>query len=97
MSRERVSESMRRHGLRDFGLASCPLTDSIDSGDVDWPICSTAREQPVGGFIGFPVLAQQSEQVGRQHHKAILTSFALPYLDDHSGAVDVGGQQVGHL
>ena len=36
-----------------------------------------------------PVGAQDAQQLGRQHHVAILRALAVAHLDDAAGAVDV--------
>ena len=48
-----------------------------------------AREQPVGWAIDLPIGSQEVEQLIGQHDVAIFAPFALPHVDDHTGAIDV--------
>ena len=45
--------------------------------------------------MGCPVLAEQREGLLRQRHRAILRPFAVTYVDDHPGTVNIGNLQVG--
>ena len=46
-----------------------------------------AWKEPVLGMHGFPIAAQDLQQLGRQHHVAILLAFALHDADDHPLAI----------
>ena len=54
-----------------------------------------AREEPVFRLDHLPVLAEDREQSGREHHLAVFVPFALADADDHPTAIDVGDLQ-GH-
>ena len=53
-----------------------------------------AGEEPRLGPAHAPPVAQDLQQLGRQHHVAVLLAFALLDADDHPLAVDVGGLQM---
>ena len=56
-----------------------------------------AGEEPERRSVAFPVDAEQLEQLGREHHLAILTTLALTDADDLSWAVDICHLEVGEL
>ena len=47
-------------------------------------------EEPVVRPGRLPVLAENGEQSGREHHVAVLVPLALADADDHPTAIDVG-------
>jgi hypothetical protein len=56
-----------------------------------------AREEPPLGPSHAPPDAQQLQQLGREHHVAVLGALALADPDDHAAAVDVLDPQGGDL
>src|ERR1700681_3304153 len=64
---------------------------------IDRMIFVTTREQITPRPGEPPVGAQDAEQLGRQHHVAILRAFAVAHLDDTAGAVDVFDPQSRNL
>src|ERR671913_1970999 len=63
----------------------------------DWLSRLLAGEEPSSRALHPPPLAQEVEQVGREHDEAVLAPLALLNPDQHAGAVDVGDLQVGDL
>lgn len=65
-----------------------------DTRASDW--CSNAGtgKEPGLELVQLPVAAQQREQSGGEHHKAIALSFTLAYADDHALGVDIGALQL---
>ncbi len=59
------------------------------------PVRNLARKEPVFRLDHHPVLAEDCEQSGREHHLAVFVPFALADADDHPTAIDVGDLQ-GH-
>ena len=59
----------------------------------DGTIKITAGKEPVGRASLPPITPQDDEQLLRQHHEAIFAALALPYVDDHAGAIDVVDRQ----
>src|SRR5580693_2926660 len=53
-----------------------------------------AWEEPRLWSARLPIVAQDLQELGRQHHIAVLLPFALLDADDHSPAVDVRGLQL---
>ena len=56
-----------------------------------------AGEEPRLWPAHLPIVAQDLQELGRQHHVAVFLAFALLDADDHSLAVDVGGLQLNRL
>src|SRR3712207_9568548 len=56
-----------------------------------------AGEEPSSRALHEPPLAQEVEEVGREHDEAVFASLALLDPDQHAGAVDIGDLQVGDL
>ena len=59
--------------------------------------CVAAGEQPMRRPRQPPVVAQDAEQLRRQHDIAVLAALALLDADHHPAAVDVGELEAGHL
>jgi hypothetical protein len=59
----------------------------------DGTIKIRAGKEPVGRASLPPIVAQDDEQLFRQHHEAIFAALALAYVDDHAGAIDVVDRQ----
>src|SRR5712691_1346237 len=78
------------------GLA-CLSADCEDRLSGDRPLRYLAWEEPDRGSVALPVDPKQLEQLGREHHLAILTALALTDTDDLSLAVDICHPQVGEL
>jgi len=53
-----------------------------------------ALEQPIFRPNGPPVTAQRLQQLGRQHHVAILLTLALIDTDDHTLTIDISSLQM---
>jgi hypothetical protein len=66
------------------------LLDEGTAGDV-------AGEEPFFGLSGFPILAEDGQEPGREHDVAVLATLALADADDHTFAVDVVDAEGGDL
>src|SRR5580704_16691904 len=56
-----------------------------------------AGEEPRLWLPYLPIITEDLQQLGRQHHVAILLALALLDADDHSPAVDDRGLQMNRL
>ncbi len=52
-------------------------------------------KQPCGRFGGQPaiMLSQFGEQMGAEHHVAVLAAFAVTNMEDHALGIDIGELQ----
>ena len=54
-----------------------------------------SRKKPHRVAVGFPVLAEQREDLRWQGHIAVLGAFATAHMDDHPCAINIRDLQVG--
>ena len=59
------------------------------------PATARGRKKPHRMAVGFAVRAEQREGLLGQRHLAIVRPFAITYVDDHPGTVNIGNLQVG--
>src|ERR1700692_956539 len=88
--------AQRMHGdrfieTRDLG---CPAASSFHRARGDRPRRVGAGEQQVFQMSLLPIIAQDAEQLLRQHDIAILAPFGLPNSKDHPRAIDIAGGQL---
>src|SRR5262245_50760342 len=97
MGGEGVSQGVRGNHFAQPGPAGRPAADSEYRAAAELLVRRLAREEPVAGPVGPPVLAQDAEKRLREHHVAILAALALADADGHASAVDVGDLQADDL
>lgn len=68
------------------GLPNCIPADRVAG--------AIAREEPHLWPPHPPIVAQDLQELGRQHHRAVLLALTLLDTDDHSLAVDIRGLQL---
>ena len=85
---EGVPQRMRRNRFADPALRPHLATGAVDGERMHRPVGSVTREQPCAGPSALPIVAQQFEQSGRQHHIAVFATLTLLDPDDHAPAVD---------
>ena len=83
---------MRRDRLGQACCSSRLPADGVDGVPRHVRVFRVTREEPVSWSICLPVVAQEVEQFGREHHEAILPAFTLADADEHSLAIDVNHQ-----
>jgi len=91
------SSELRRDRLGDAALQSCLPAGALDGKPGDRLTGPIAREQPLLGAGGLPVVAENVQQLGREHHVAILPPFALFDADHHALAVNRDGLEAHYL
>ena len=84
---ERVAQCVRRHRLGDAALGPRLPADAVDGERTDWLIRPVAGKQPGAGMGLSPILPEQIEEPGRQHHVAVLAALALGNPDHHALAI----------
>jgi hypothetical protein len=85
-------------GIRDrrraFWHACSTVLDGILADRLLRPL---TREEPCGRSGRAPPCAEQLEELGREHHVAILLALALLNANDHTTAVDIRRSEAEHL
>jgi len=94
MDSEGVPQTMGRDGLGQSGETARLLAGLPHSVPGDRLTGMIAREEPLLWPPRLPVLAQEVQELGREHHVAVLLPFALLHAHDHSLAVYGSGLQV---
>lgn len=95
MGSEGVPQHMRAERLPDTQLLAQLLTDNTRWCSLQLLSCAPAGKEPVLGLAPSPVVAQNLQQLRRQHHLA--RELALANVDDHPLAVDVGDLTIERL
>src|SRR5215831_9866832 len=81
MDGERVTQAMWRDRLGKAGKLMRSLACVFDGVSRDRLTRLAAREQPLLGPLGLIVVAQDHQQLRRQHHVAILSAFTLHHAE----------------
>src|SRR5215475_15913206 len=90
---ECVPKRMRGNGFREAGQTMCFLAGRLYGVLRDRLILMNAWEQKLLRPSRFPVIAQDLQQRGREHHISIFAAFALLDANDHPGTVNGSGLQ----
>ena len=88
---------MQRHRLLKLSHLSRGVAGAIELACRERRPEHASRKQPALRLPHAPPVAQQFEQLWRQHHVAILAALALLDADHHALAVDVRGLERHHL
>ena len=88
MYSECVPQRMRSDEFRETGQTMCFLAGCLYGVLRDRPVVMNAWEQPFLRPSGFPVVAQNLQQHGREHHISIFAALALHDANDHPGTVN---------
>src|SRR5271168_4223179 len=88
---------MRCNWLANAGEPTSLLAGQFDRASVDRLARHITLEEPPLRPHGSPVTAQRLQQLGREHHVAILLALALFDTDDHALTIDIGGLQADGL
>src|SRR5437773_12381409 len=89
-----MAQRMESHALAQPRAPANGATALEDGGPRQGPGSVAARiEEPGLRSEGLPVLPQSCQQLGREHHIAILLPFALTHADHHALTVDVANLQ----
>ncbi len=88
-----VAQGMRRDGFTDVASPSCRCAGDRDRVSGDRLVGKIAGKQPRPWSGGAPVVAQDGQQLGREHDVAILAPLALLDANDHSLTVYGGRRQ----
>ena len=94
---EAVPERVHRDPLAQPGSGAGRAAGCMQNLHVDRLRLIAAGEQPRLGPSQAPVRAQDAEQLGREHHGAVLAALAALDPDHHPHAVDVGDLQTDRL
>src|SRR5208282_325688 len=97
MHGESVPERMWRDRFGKAREGVRRLTGHFDRGAGDRLPRGAAREQTPSRPYSVPVVAQHLQQLGREHHIAVLPPLALVDMDDHPLPVDGARHQVNCL
>src|SRR5215831_15776326 len=90
VSGEAVPQRMRRYSLLDLGHLGSSMNGTVELARRYWEQPITSREQPHRRSRDAIPIAQQFEQHGREHRKAILAPLALLDPQQHALGIDVG-------
>ena len=91
MDREGMPQGMRRGGFGDAAALMRLLTHSLHGAPGDVLARDIAGEKPHLGLGHAPPVAQDVQQLGREHDVAVFLPLAEFNADDHALAVDGGG------
>ena len=94
MDCEGMPQAMRRDGLGESGETVRLLTGVPNRIPGDRLASTIAREEPILRPRRPPIVAQNRQQRGREHHVTIFLPFALLHANDHSSAVDSRRRQM---
>src|ERR1700742_2167474 len=97
MNGKSVAERMRRYGLARVQQLASLLTGKGNGTSIDRPAGNSPLEQPIFRPGSPPVAAQRLQQLGRQHHVAILLTLTLIDADHHALTIDIAGLQMDAL
>ncbi len=87
---EAVTKGMRSNRLGDARIAQGEPANMLKSACIKRVIFASSRKQPRSWPFGSPILAQQLQQLHREHHVTILVTFRLADSNHHPLRVDVG-------
>src|ERR1035437_9037341 len=85
---------MRAHLFLDADLFGQVLADLSDAGWIHGRARLLPRKQPVRWLPPAPVVAQESQQFGREHDLPGPLAFACPHQNQHPLAVGVGNLEM---
>jgi hypothetical protein len=88
-----MAQGVRRDGPADAAFAPCRSAGDLDGAWCDRLAGKVAGKPPLLRPGGAPVVSQDVQQPGREHHVAVLPPFALRHADDHAVAVDGSRRQ----
>ena len=92
-----VAQGVRRDRLGDVGLEPHGSAGVLHGGGGDRLTGQIAGEQPLLRPNGAVVVSEDVQQLGREHHVAVLPPLALLDADGHALAVDRGRRQADRL
>src|SRR5271157_1163196 len=88
---------MRRDWPSDAGSLTGVPTGVLDGKPRDRLPRPAAGKQPLSRVSTIPVVAENVQEPGRQHHVTIFPPFASLHANDHAFAVDRGWLQLDHF
>ena len=93
MHGKRVPQGMRCDRFGNRATPARLLARILDGWSADMGVGLIAREEPFLGSIHSPPLAQDLQQLWREHNIAVYSPFASSDADNHSFAIDIGDFQ----
>ena len=90
MNSKRVTECVWGNPLGKVRASGGDLASVADGVGSDRRPRAVAREEPVPGPVHLPPLAEDRQQLRREHHVAVLPALAVRDAQNHAAAVDGG-------
>ena len=97
MDREGMPQRMRSDRLGKARGTMCFFTGVFDGVFRNRSVRVAAWKEPIPRMHGFPIVAQDLQQLSRQHDVAIFLAFALHHADDHPPTIYGSGLQANGL
>ena len=97
MDGERMAEQMRRNRFGESRALGGAPAGKEDRPASDRRLRAGAGKEPMPGPFHLPPVAEDGQQLRREHHVAVLLSFAVGDPQHHPSAVDVGHREVQSL